>query len=236
MKTILLRAATLVMMNFLLVTNSQAALTDLGGGLVYDSSLDVTWLQDGRYIQNTYFADGIQAVSWAEANATVAGMTYAGVSGWRLPHMGTSYDHPDNLDAYDSSLTNELGNLFYSSLGLSGYVDPNNVGQLPWDPDTVPTPTSDLVQEFFPSLNYLGIWTDTPVILDGQETNSAWYFHFHFGQTHYDGQGGPQTVWAVHDGLVSPVPVPPALLLMGSGILLMGFASKKRSAKNTLSA
>jgi hypothetical protein len=235
-KTILLRAVTLLVSSFLLVTNSKAALTDLGGGLVYDDTLDVTWLQDGLYIQNTYFSDGIRAVSWTEAKDTVSAMTYAGVNGWRLPHMGTSYDNPDNLDAYDSSVTNELGNLFYSTLGLEGYHDPLNEGQLPWDPDTVAIPTSALADEFFPSLNYLGIWTDTPVVLDGEESNFAWYFHFHFGQTHYDGQGGPQTVWAVHDGLVAPVPVPPAFLLMGSGVLLMGFASKKRRDKSKLAA
>ncbi len=58
---------------------AQAALFDRGGGLIYDDDLNVTWaanpLIDGRK-------------PWADANSWAAGLTYGGLSGWRLPTPG----------------------------------------------------------------------------------------------------------------------------------------------------
>lgn len=224
MKT-LNKASVFLVFALLYAANSHATLYDRGGGLIYDSDLNVTWLQDADYVQNTYFSGDIQAVTWDVANSTVQNMTYANVSGWRLPHMGTSYTNPDNFNAYDQSPSNELAYMFYHNLQLDPYIDNNNYGELPADPDSVAIPTSEFT-DIFTNLNYLGIWTDTPVDFGEGPSNAAWYFHFHFGQTHYD--SGIQTVWAVHDGDVSAVPVPPALLLMGTGVLLMGLLGKKR--------
>jgi hypothetical protein len=45
---------------------AQAALVDRGGGLIYDTDLNVTWLQDANYAQTSgYDADG--RMTWGDA-------------------------------------------------------------------------------------------------------------------------------------------------------------------------
>jgi hypothetical protein len=63
----------------------QAALVDLGAGLVYDTVLDITWSQPdiGR--------------DWDEANTWAAGLTLGGVSGWRQPSGGEFFALYQNL-------------------------------------------------------------------------------------------------------------------------------------------
>ena len=55
---------------------SNAALVDRGGGLIYDTDLNITWLANGN-------ANGL--MDWWQANDWASGLTVDGVSGWRLP-------------------------------------------------------------------------------------------------------------------------------------------------------
>jgi hypothetical protein len=74
---------------------AQAALIDRGGGLIYDTDLNVTWLQDANYAQTSgYDADGAmtldEATTWA-ANLSyfdsVRNVTY---TDWRLPSIAVT--------------------------------------------------------------------------------------------------------------------------------------------------
>ena len=59
--------------------SSHAALIDNGGGLVYDTVLDITWAQP----------DALR--TWDDANTWAAGLTLGGgVSGWRLPYISVA--------------------------------------------------------------------------------------------------------------------------------------------------
>jgi len=58
--------------------SSHAALVDNGGGLIYDTVLDITWAQP----------DAVR--SWDNANTWAAGLTLGGVSGWRLPYISVA--------------------------------------------------------------------------------------------------------------------------------------------------
>jgi hypothetical protein len=63
---------------------SQAMLIDRGGGLIYDTTLNVTWLQDANYANTSgYAAEG--RMSWNAAVAWAEQLTYGGYSDWRLP-------------------------------------------------------------------------------------------------------------------------------------------------------
>jgi len=55
----------------------------LAGGLVQDSLTDLVWQQDGSGTGCS--GSGTLTCTWAEAQAYCAGLTLAGLSGWRLP-------------------------------------------------------------------------------------------------------------------------------------------------------
>jgi len=143
--------------------------------------------------------------NWADANAWAASLNVDGVTGWRLPTTTV----PDaSCDSTGFNCTgSEMGNLFYNTLGNTAGGTNLNTG---------------------PFSNYgYGItyyWTATEY-----DTNSAWYFHISEGLQGYTGKGDNIYAWAVHSGDVSPVPVPAAAWLFGSGIIgLIGVARRKK--------
>lgn len=93
---------------------AQAALIDRGGGLIYDTDLNITWLADANYAKTSgYDADGL--MTWQEAMDWAANLSYydsvRGVSydDWRLPttlqpdsSCGLQYDPgaPYGLQSY----------------------------------------------------------------------------------------------------------------------------------------
>lgn len=70
---------------------AQAALTDRGGGLIYDDALNITWLQDANYSGSTNW-------SWYGANDWASGLMYRSFEDWRLPTLDEiTYMYTDNL-------------------------------------------------------------------------------------------------------------------------------------------
>jgi hypothetical protein len=59
-------------------------LIDRGSGLIYDTERDITWLQDVNYAKTARRSPDGQ-LTWPQAMAWVAGLTYRGIGGWRLP-------------------------------------------------------------------------------------------------------------------------------------------------------
>ncbi len=109
---------TALVMVFGSTVPAHALLIDMGGGLIYDDVLDLTWLQDAGYAQTSgYDADGLMtwdpAVTWADTLSyydTVRDYTY---TDWRLPEAdpsaGTGYN----------ATNSEMGHLYYTELGNS---------------------------------------------------------------------------------------------------------------------
>ena len=134
----------------LLPLSAHAALIDRGNGLIYDSDLNITWLENANLgSQNTFGVSGIGAsgqMSWFTALNWVAAMNaanYLGYSNWRLPQTmpvnGSSYNYnlsyngsTDNAynvsapgSAYPNSTGSELAYLFYVNLGNKGVYNLN---------------------------------------------------------------------------------------------------------------
>src|SRR3972149_1606307 len=66
------------------MATAQATLIDRGGGLIYDSDQDLTWLQDANYAMTSgYDSDG--RMTWVAAMAWASGLSYGGYDDWRLP-------------------------------------------------------------------------------------------------------------------------------------------------------
>jgi hypothetical protein len=63
-------------------TTSNAELFDRGNGLIYDSELNITWLQDANSTSSTLI--------WDDAFAWASDLVYEGFSDWRLPTTLTS--------------------------------------------------------------------------------------------------------------------------------------------------
>ena len=192
-----------------LSTSTSAALVDNGGGLIYDTVLDITWAQpddEGRM--------------WIDANNWASGLTLGGVSGWRLPYIsvaaGAGPFAGSPVDCITASEVacrdNELGYMFYQNLGGTQEQPILDSG----DPDLA----------LFPTLQSVNYWSGT----EDQLAGYAWEFGFDNGFPDSFTVSSFFGSWAVHSGDVSAIPVPAAVWLFGSGLLgLIGIARRKKA-------
>jgi hypothetical protein len=114
---------------------AQAALVDRGGGLIYDTDLNVTWLQDTNYAQTSgYDADGL--MTWSQATTWAANLSYydsvrnVTYTDWRLPTTtdtgtsGCNYAYSGTDCGYNvNPASSEMAHLYFTELGnLSAYT------------------------------------------------------------------------------------------------------------------
>lgn len=191
-----------------LTTASHAALIDKGGGLIYDTDLDLTWLADANVAVGSAFDDGTNTgdgrMSWASAVAWADSLTIGGASDWRLPVTAD----PDATCSGtgprgDSCTGSEMGHLFYVELG----GDPNSTILTSGDP-TLLALFSNLQGQYWSGTTEAGFpdyaWDFT--FTSGVQSDAFKTTNYLFG-------------WAVHGGDVSAVPAPGAVWLLGTGIL-----------------
>lgn len=196
----------------------------------YDTVLDITWLADA-------IAAGI-AMPWMDANAWAAGLNVSGITGWRLPINtpinGATYDTTLSTDGttdlgfatsagwVDGSGTpvSEMGHMYYVTLGNLSICDPT----LPW---CTLQPGGGL-SNTGPFSNLLGSTYWSGSVLD---STLVWDFDFDQGEQGTNVKSPLFFAWAVHDGDVGTIPLPPAIWLFGSGLLgLIGFARRNKAA------
>lgn len=95
----------------LLPLSSGAALINRGGGFVYDTVADVTWLQDWNYRASQGISD--TRLNWEEALAWAAGLDVNGLTGWMLPT--TTQFHDAWADTDFSAFQNlQLGGVYWT--------------------------------------------------------------------------------------------------------------------------
>ncbi len=193
----------------LLTCNAQASLTEIAPGLVYDTDLNLTWLQNANFTNSR--------MNWADANSWANTLSFAGLDGWRLPGL-----LPNNTDCLGANCQNtELGHLFYSELNgqaeneLNSSVFNNVQASVYW--------LKESVNMFGMNLGW-GFVTGGGVLSGYQNVyNAASEFQ----------------AWAVHDGditldanyIPASIPVPAAVWLFGTGLLgLLGGARKRTLA------
>jgi hypothetical protein len=224
------------------LSHAEAALIDRGGGLIYDSVLNVTWLQDANYAKNSGYGDGSGQMTWNQAKTWAANIEYFDTvrnvtwTEWRLPHIlpinGSSYnlnflyngssDEGYNISApgtvYSGNIGSEMAYMFYNNLGNKGYCDLTGAGGQPgWGlKNTGP---------------FMNLQTNSPYwssFADPDLSNMAWFFEFNAGYQTANYMDRTYYAWAVRDGDVAPVPLPSAIWLFGSGLAgIMGFIKLK---------
>ncbi|MGY6275223.1 Lcl domain-containing protein [Methylomonas sp. MgM2] len=224
--------------------SANAALLDRGNGMLYDTVLNVTWLQDANYAKTSgYDADGkldwYGAVAWAEQ------LEFGGYGDWRLPSIkpvnGVAYNEnftDDGSSDYAfnvSSQQSELGYMYFVNLGLTAFQFPDgsdnpNFG-IYRNGDTGGQNDVGLVK----NLQSLQYWSGDEVPARPDE---AWFFDTALGSQQNYYKSGAFSIgyaWAVRDGDVAAVPLPGAVWLFSS--VVMGFLYSGRSkADNTQTA
>ena len=114
MKTHFLGAACACAYTLAVSMSANAALVDRGGGLIYDTDLNITWLADANYaMASGYDADG--RMTWTNAMTWAANLSYGGYIDWRLPttlQPDPTCQFNDAIGSYGYNCTgSEMGHL-----------------------------------------------------------------------------------------------------------------------------
>jgi len=176
---------------------ASAALISRPGGMVYDSDLDITWLQDANYAKTSgYSANGL--MNWATATAWSDNLVYGGYSDWRMPTTGQPDASCDGSGYH--CVGSELGHLFYQELGVAAGSD-------------VTTGVASELAKFVNIQSYV-YWSATEYV----PSSTAWAFVFGDGYEGLGGEGVPFFAWAVRSGDVAAAPEPASLSLLVAGL------------------
>jgi len=195
--------------------SAQATLIDRGNGMIYDSAQNITWLQDANYAKTSgYDTDG--RMTWGQANTWANNLTFGGYSDWRLTNIvdqgrdGCNWGVSGTDCGYNVSTSgNELANLYYDTLGNTGY--------------SLVHTSADGVN--FLNLQFSAYWSGTEYAPD---TDFAWRFNTFDGYQGNRYKDNSFYAWAVRSGDVASQAVPEPSILALFGLGLFGLAAGKR--------
>jgi hypothetical protein len=241
----------LLSMALALSGGAQAALVDRGGGMIYDTTLNLTWLADMNYALTSGFATGGVApgsiygtntiwtdgrMGWDAANNWASNLSYGGFDDWRLPTLnsgdtscGDNFNpgggFPQQYYGYNCT-GGEMSHLFVADLG-------NNAN------DSVLDQAGDTAEQIanlalFSNVQSYAYWSGLDYAPD---TGNAWDFLTGGGNQGYIYKRDALYVLAVRAGDVADVPGPPsaipepgALSIVLTALGLLGGLTRRRKS------
>lgn len=228
-----------IVVGALLTNPADAALIDRGGGLIYDSALNVTWLADANYAKTSgYDADGKMswqnAAGWADSLSYYDSVRNVSYTDWRLPTfndlggVGCDYGYSGTDCGYNvSTVSSELAHLYYGDLANKGFVDSRGLQQDGYG--LVDDPANPHDESLFSNIQTYYYWIGTPYNgTGGNSQDHAWYLQTATGMQNYTSKGSNFYAWAVRDGDVATVPAPESFGLFISGMGLIGLAVNRQ--------
>ena len=177
--------------------SAQASLIDRGGGMIYDTVLDITLLQDANYAKTSGYSAANQygGMTWFEADAWAKQLSYGGYTDWRLLNPERPFYR--SSDGWNGG---EFAQLFMGENISKSHPGPfMNLGSIYWSNQYIKYP--------------------------GWE--AAWTFNMTDGSHGPYGPNIEFLAWAVRDGDVAATPIPGGVWLLGSGLAcLLGLRKK----------
>ncbi len=232
----------------LTMAEADASLINRGGGMIYDTVLDITWLQDANYAKTSGYSP-FGLMNFGDANAWADQLSFGGFDDWRLPTLldtgnpGCDFSNSRGTDCGWNSQTydegtgvvySELAYMFYVNLGNLASHDPVSGDYLGGSVDWGITHTGP----FF-NLKNDSYWTQLEYAPD--ITFNAWGFDNYDGYQGANFKSNGLYAWAVRSGdvssssgVVSSVPLPPTSVLFSVGLFAL-FGFKKQFKANRYS-
>ena len=215
---------------------AQAALVDRGGGLIYDTDLDVTWLADANYAKTSgYDADGL--MTWAAANTWAAQLSFYNpltnqtLDDWRLPTttdtgtIGCDFAYSGTDCGYNvNPASSEMAHLYFVTLGNQSVLTTTGADSGAHGGGVNPGSTLDNTGPFtnFQSNLY---WSGAEY---APSPSSAWVFGTGDGFQTIFGKAYSFYALAVSPGDVAAVPEAETYALMLAGLGLIGWRVGRR--------
>ena len=221
---------TLIASAMVFLSTAEAALVVRSGGMIYDTTRNITWLADMNYAKTSgHSGVGVDAegtMTWAAAGAWASSLVYGGFDDWRLPTLNPfdttcrdSADPGGGLPVYyygPGCTGGELSHLFVADLGNK-------------DTESVLTQVGDTAEQIanlalFTQVLGNRYWSGTPF---APEPGYAWIFSADVGLQNDDQPNSRSYVVLARDGdLPSQVPAPQTLAL--ALLALGGLAATRR--------
>jgi MYXO-CTERM domain-containing protein len=204
---------------------AQAALVDRGGGMIYDTVRNITWLADMNYAFTSGYAAAnaggtgshqIRAngrMGWDAAVAWADQLVFGGFSDWRLPTLNPAdASCTDDFGFFYNCTGGELSGLFVADLGYN-----NNGSGLITSDDTAEQIANRALFRNVQSYDYASGTEYAP------NPNSTWIFSSEVGVQYRDDKDVSRYAVAVRSGdVAAAVPEPQTLAL---ALLALGAAA-----------
>jgi len=206
--------------------SAQSALLDRGGGMIYDTALNITWLQNANFAETSgYDADG--RMTWAEANDWAGNLEFGGFDDWRLPvwvdldTAGCNYSYAGTDCGFNVDVASgEMANLYYATLGNIGLFDgPGSM--VPGAGFVNRGPFVNIQDEIY--------WLGSLTTLESGAVRGVYFAAW--GDQSVEVPTDSYRAWAVRDGDVIPttVPEPGVLGLVLTGLCALAVGRRRRA-------